>query len=74
MNPDKHKAHDRATFNIYFLLRKDFHDVALAGASPTEPEEDLERVETLALISLVHLSLGEPPWAALQVLVGLVRG
>ena len=49
INPDKQRAHNRATFNIYYSFRKDLHDVALAGANPHREEKDLIReVETLA--------------------------
>ena len=54
--------------NIYFF-RKDFDDVARAGANPHREEKDLV-VEFLAMNPLLHLHLGHPPQGANQVLAG----
>ena len=49
INPDKHKSMIELLLIFIFLLRKDFHDVALPGANPHRKEKDLIRVaETLA--------------------------
>ena len=49
INPDKHKSTIELLLIFIILLRKDFNDVALAGANPHCEEKDLIHVvETLA--------------------------
>ena len=37
-NPKEQRAHDKATFNIYFLFRDVLHDVALRSANLQEKD------------------------------------